>query len=274
MWRKLASVGLVVSSVLIVGSNAASAGPGANSTEDGYTASSSVVWTGSEGGGSSSSNCTFQPAALTIASPAGEEALIGGQMHWLYARFCDGSLSGTFWIPRFTPADVLALARDEVERKLPDPTPLMIWPDPDFDWAYAQVPIDYRAEPGEWSVFEDTATAVTPVQTVSVTVRAEPAELLFVSGDPGGDPGAVCAGAEPLATYLPASPGACSYTYINASSTAGNGRSFSAALSISWDIEYWSTTDPGFAGTLPSVARQTDFPVEVAEVKTLGVAAP
>ena len=256
----------------VVDSFPAAAAPEIFREDEGY---SGTVGIWSPGGpGNSSSNCSYQPAALTIASPQGEESVIGGVLHRLYSQFCGGELQATLWIPEFTPADVLALARDQLERTLPEPAPVMVWPDPDFDWAYAQVPIDYRADPSDWSVFEDTATASTPIQTMSVTVRAQPASLRFLSGDPAGTAGAACGGNDPVAVYLPAAPGACSYTYTNASSTAANGRSFNAAMEISWDIDYWSTTDPGFSGTLPAVTRQTIFPIEVAEVKTLGVAAP
>ena len=271
--RRKVTAGLVVALVvMLAGSGPVAAVPDATSTDDGY---SGTVQIWSPGGpGNSSSNCTYQPAALTIASPQGEESRFGGVLHRLYSQFCNGELQNTFWIPDLTPADVLAIARDQLERKLPEPEPVMVWPDPDFDWAYAQVPIDYRVDAADWSTFEDTATASTPLATVSVTVRAQPVSLQFISGDPAGTAGAACGGSDPVAAYQPAAPGVCSYTYTNASSTATNGRSFTAAMAITWDIDYWSTTDPGFAGTLPTVTRQTVFPLEVAEVKTLGVASP
>ncbi|MDH3300414.1 MAG: hypothetical protein OES24_07900 [Acidimicrobiia bacterium] len=216
------------------------------------------------------------PASSTLAeSPLGEQTVIGGFEYRYYSEICGGSFVRTVWIRQYDPADVLLEAFDRVERKLPAPTPLMIWPDPDFDWAYAQVPIDFRAEPGDWQAFEATATASTPVQTVSVTVRAEPAELVFVSGDPQGvSPGASCSGDGPVAGYDPLVPGACHYTYVNASSTAQNGKSFPATIGISWDIDYWSTTDPSYSGSLPAITRETVFPMEVAEVKILGVNRP
>ena len=112
-------------------------------------------------------------------------------------------------------------------------------------------------------------------ETVSVTIRAEPRELVYTAGDPRATtPSAACSGEGPLAGYDPYAPGACSYTYVNASSTAHNGASFPASLAITWDIEYWSTTHPGFAGTLPAITRETTFPMEVAEVKILGTSHP
>ena len=264
---------MLLSVAAVVGATPVSAAPEIFREDEGYTGN---VWVaGSDGSqGSSSSGCTYQLAATTIAGVSDVAIPIGGVDHKLYAQHCDGAFVQIMWIPLLTPADVLAIARDQLERKLPKPEPVMVWPDPDFDWAYAQVPIDYRVDAADCSTFEDTATASTPMATVSVTVRAQPASLQFISGDPAGTAGAACGGSDPVAAYLPAAPGVCSYTYTNASSTATNGRSFTAAMEISWDIDYWSTTDPGFAGTLPTVTRQTVFPVEVAEVKTLGIASP
>ncbi len=201
----------------------------------------------------------------------GERLEANGVVYRYYSEICHGDFTRAVWIRDYSPADVRARAFDQVDRQLPAPTPLMIWPDPDFDWAYAQVPIDFRADPSEWQPFEVTATARTPVETVSVTVRAEPAELVFASGDHNGiESGASCSGEGPLAGYDPYAPGECHYTYVNASSTARNGRAFPATLAISWDIRYWSTTDPAFAGVLPPITRETVFPMEVAEVKILG----
>ena len=105
-----------------------------------------------------------------------------------------------------------------------------------------------------------------------MTVRAEPSELVFLSGDRQGvSPSASCSGEGPVAEYDPLVPGVCHYTYVNASSTARNGRSFPASVGISWDINYWSTTDPSYSGSLPPITRETVFPMEVAEVKILGV---
>lgn len=196
--------------------------------------------------------------------------IIDGVEHRLYTEYCDGVFMNLVWIPAYTPSNVLVLARQQVERMLPEPTPVMVWPDPDFDWAYAQVPIDFRADPVQWQVFEDTATVSTPVETVSVTIRAEPAELALTAGDPNGrQREATCDGDDPLAGYDPHVPGACSYTDINASSTARNGQFFVPSLGISWNIQYWSTTHPWFSGSLPAITREAQFPVEVAEVKIL-----
>lgn len=235
--------------------------------EDGYSGTAGTGGSsGSGGGGGSGPRCTY--AATSDGS--WHETEMGGVVHRLFAETCDGSVRGDVWLPIYTPADVLVMARQQIERTLPEPSPLMVWPDPDYDWAYAQVPIDFRADASQWRVFQDTVTASNPLQTVSVTIRAEPAELTLHAGDPRGVESASCGGQAPLAPYVPEIPGICSYTYVNASSTARNGRSFVATMAMSWDITYWSTTDPGFSGSLPSVTRETVFPMEVAEVKILG----
>ncbi len=261
--------------LVLTTATAASAGPGARG-DNNSIAGTALIEGGYSKGGRGSSGCDYVPASSSLAeSPAGERTVIGGFEYSYYSEFCGGSFVRTVWIRRYDPSIVLLEAFDRVERSLPAPTPVMIWPDPDYDWAYAQVPIDFRAEPGEWQAFEATATASTPVETVSVTVRAEPAELVFVSGDRRGtSPGASCSGDGPVAGYDPELPGACHYTYINASSTAPNGNEFPASVAISWNVRYWSSTDPSFSGRLPAITRETVFPMEVAEVKILSVARP
>ena len=241
---------------------------GAKGNKNGYVGMAGTGGSSGSGvGGGSGPRCTY--AATSDGS--WHESEMGGVVHRLFAETCGGSFRGDVWMPMYTPADVLVMARQQIERALPEPSPLMVWPDPDYDWAYAQVPIDYRADPSQWRAFQDTATASNPVQTVSVTIRAVPAEVTLHAGDPQGTVSASCDGQAPLAPYVPETPGVCSYTYVNASSTAGNGRSFVATMAMSWEISYWSATDPGFSGTLPTVTRETVFPMEVAEVKILGV---
>ncbi len=273
-------VGAVTSVVLLVGlisTPSSSANPPSVGADSTSTSADVEVPSSGHPGGRGSDGCDYVPAALTVASTNGEQSVFNGVGHYLFSRFCNGELQGTVWLGMHTPGDVLAMARDSFVRVLPEPTPQMIWPDPDFDWAYAQVPIDFRADPGDWRTFEDTASAANPLQTVSVTIRAEPRELVYTAGDPAATAtaaSAACSGEEPLAAYDPYLPGACSYTYVNASSTARNGRAFPASLAITWDIEYWSTTHPGFAGSLPPITRETVFPIEVAEVKVLGTNHP
>ncbi len=280
MRYRLRAVGLAIGQLsyccgVAAATAASGAVPNARTTRE-TISGDAVINGGYSGGGGGVSGCDYIPAASTLAEhPSGERTLIGGVQYRYYSELCNGEFTRAVWIRDYDPAEVLLEASDRVERQLPEPTPLMIWPDPDYDWAYAQVPIDYRADPSEWQRFEATATATTPVETVSVTIRAEPAQLVFASGDRNGTiAGAACGGDGPLAGYNPDVPGECSYTYINASSTASNARSFPASIAISWDINYWSTTDPGFSGTLAPIIRETLFPMEVAEVKILSVNNP
>ncbi len=99
----------------------------------------------SKPGGGSTRRCRYVPAATTIAGGAGKEVLIGGVPHVLYSRHCDGEHLGMVWLANVTPDDVLRYAHQEVRRKVPNPEPVLIWPDPDYDWAYTQVPLDFRA---------------------------------------------------------------------------------------------------------------------------------
>jgi len=263
---------MAVALTLAVSTSIASAAPRTKKTDDSIGGTATIEGSYGSGGGGAN-GCDYVPAASTLAeAPVGEKIEANGAVYRYYSEICHGAFSRAVWIRDYDPADVRARAFAEAERKLPAPTPLMVWPDPDYDWAYAQVPIDFRADPSEWQPFEATATATTPVETVSVTVRADPAELVFTSGDRNGlATDARCSGEGPLAAYDPDVPGECHYTYVNASSTARNGRAFPASLAISWEISYWSTTDPAFSGALPAIMRETVFPVEVAEVKILSV---
>ncbi len=271
--RRLIAPIVLVAVLLASMSLPASGAPDVRGDAKGYKGAVFVDARDGGGAGGGGGDCRF--VAEDHAALTGSVRVIEGVEHRLYTKYCSGSFVDTVWIAAYTPTDVLVMARQQIERTLPKPSPVMVWPDPDFDWAYTQVPIDFRAEPGEWRVFEDTATASNPVETVSVTIRAEPVELTLVSGDPNGRQWeASCGGDGPLAAYVVTVPGQCSYTYINASSAAPNGEFYSSVMQLSWNIQYWSTTHPWFSGTLPTITRETVFPMEVAEVKILGVPNP
>ena len=106
------------------------------------------------------------------------------------------------------------------------------------------------------------------VGPVWATVTAVPVAMRFDPGDPAG-PGAVqCGGADPVAAYVAEVPGACSYTYLNASSTSPyDGYHFLTTTSIDWAISWTSSTGAG--GALDPYSTSASAPLAVAEVKGL-----
>ncbi len=159
--------------------------------------------------------------------------------------------------------DLVAYAED----RLPAPVPVFLPWDEELGWTYVQVPIDFRTTPETWEPVVLTAYVPGPPGTVPwVTLTVEPDRLLFASGDPT-DPGLVasCVGPAAVAPYDPEVPGACSYTYRNASTTVPSGV-FTAELGISWTATYESSNGPGTLDLAPTI---TPTPIQIAEIKAL-----
>ena len=137
--------------------------------------------------------------------------------------------------------------------------------DPEFGWAYVQVPIDIRTTPVEWRTFEVTAENGAPDPYYQwVTVTAKPKEFRFSPGD--GSPDVVCNGDAPIAAFAPDAPGACSVVFNHESSTAANGRSFAVRGEITWSVTFESSNGPG---VLRNITLGTDGNIEVAAIKAL-----
>jgi hypothetical protein len=181
-------------------------------------------------------------------------------------RCPDGSVTYR-WVPDLTAEDLLVNLRDYVVEQLPAPVPVLRPFDEEHDWVYVQTPIDFRTEPSTWEpVVASASVDGPPGLSPWVTVTATPVTLELVSGDPW-DPGVVasCSGAEAVAPYVAEVPGACSYTYRNASSVV-DGWHFPAELSIHWEVTYDSSDGPGMLSVDPTV---TGISLRVAEIKGL-----
>jgi hypothetical protein len=188
---------------------------------------------------------------------------LGGVVHNLWRRACP---DGTDWfsIPERTAQDLLPQLLEQLkQRTLPRPIPTFQLLDPQFGWAYVQTPLDFRAGDA-WRPISVTAS----LGPLWATVTATPRRLTFDPGDPA-NPGAVsCDGDGPVAPYVPEVPGACSYTYRNASSTSPvDGYHFATRMTIDWSIAWSSSTGAG--GSLEPYATSTDALLAVAEVKGL-----
>jgi hypothetical protein len=104
--------------------------------------------------------------------------------------------------------------------------------------------------PGAYAPIETTATAGTGPGAVSATVLAEPAEVVWSTGDGGGR---TCnfAGVPYSSSYGTSPPAAaCTYTYT----TTGT---YTLTATVMYDARWWSTNAGGAAGSLGLVPGWT-----------------
>jgi hypothetical protein len=267
---------LIVLSALIWSASASLAAPGSgDATGSGgsaggiITASVSYAAAGSSSAGSVSDGCTWQLVDAALGAPSMGfvtwPLVIGGVMNHLWSKTCPGTT--TFYsVPDRQPRDLLPQLLEQLrQRTLPRPTPVLELLDPRYGWAYVRTPLDFRAGDA-WRPVSVTA-ALGPVWA---TVTATPVRLTFDPGDPAGPGPVSCGGDAPLAPYVASAPGACSYTYLNASSTSPvDGYHFRTQLTIDWSIAWTSSTGDG--GPLPAYSTSTASLLAVAEVKGLVV---
>ncbi len=152
-----------------------------------------------------------------------------GVTYHLYIRSCPEG-SQFVEIPERQPVDLLPQLLEQLKSTvLPKPVPVFELLDPEFGWAYVQTPLDFRAGGDSWRTVSVTAS----IGPVWATVTAVPTTLTFDPGDPRRRADVVCSGGGPTASYVAEAPGACSYTYVNASSTSPvDGYHFQTSLSI------------------------------------------
>ena len=190
-----------------------------------------------------------------------------GVLRHLWRQDCPGKLPYWVALPAADPVDLLPqLLQDLRARALPKPTPVFELLDREFGWAYVRTPLDFRAGGDSWRTVSITAS----VGPLWATVTAKPTRLTFDPGDPKGPAAVACDGDGPIAIYEPKTPGVCSYTYRNASSTSTvDGHNFTTSLTIDWQISWTSSTGAG--GPLDAFATTSTAPLAVAEVKGLVV---
>jgi hypothetical protein len=271
MSRWLTALGLVA--IVSIWAMTASAAPGDGSgqgtggqNDDVIVATATVRTSGGTDSGSAS-DCSWDLADTQI----GMDGLIAtwpqtrdGVTYHLYRRTCDGAVTYVE-VAETEPRDLLpGLLTQLRERSLPKPVPVFQLLDRQYGWAYVQTPLDFRAGGDSWRPVSVTA-AVGPVWA---TVTAEPISLTFDPGDPAGSGPVSCGGDDAVAPYGPEVPGACAYTYRNASSTSPvDGYHFQTSMSIEWSISWTSSTGAG--GALEPYTTSTSTPLAVAEVKGL-----
>jgi hypothetical protein len=187
-------------------------------------------------------------------------------VYHLWNRVCAGA-SGLIELPEMDPATLRDLALERLkDEDIPTPEPVLQLLDPEFGWAYVRTPLDFRAGGDSWRMVSVTAR----LGPLWATVSASPQTLTFDSGDPNGPPPVSCGGDAPVAGYVAESPGACSYSYANASSTSPyDGYHFLASLTIDWVVSWESSTGAG--GALPGHQSTGTTELAVAEAKGLVV---
>lgn len=272
--RRVAAVCvLAVSLAFLSGSQAGAGDDGAGGRDD-------VIWVnpylegqgGNGGGGGGSTPCDYRaiPEDPEAESTDQGTKIINGVTHYLFYQDClDGLPIGAVWVPELTPQDLLPDVEALLEDRLHYPTATFAPIDPEFGWMYVQVPVDYRVENGEWEPVEAYAEVTNPLGTVWVRATATPNTLLFESGESTSNNSKTeCAGDGPVATYDPAVPGDCSFTFTYASSTAPNGTTFVGSMAIVWEAD-WVSSDPTEFGALDVGPTTTDLDIAVAEAKAL-----
>jgi hypothetical protein len=274
MSRRVISLALVVVGVAAHAGNAVAA-PGSGIEHGSAGRDDDVITaevryrTGESGGGGDGgeSNCSWELADQSIGVdshvatwPRTED----GVTYHLYRRTCSGRVS-YIQVAETTPRDLLPPLLEQIrEQRLPEPVPVFELLDAEFGWAYVRTPLDFRAGENSWRPVSVTAS----VGPVWATVTARPETLTFHPGDPAGPGPVACDGDGPVASYVAEAPGACSYTYVNASSTSPfDGYHFQTSMEIEWSISWTSSTGAG--GVLAPYTTSASALLAVAEVKGL-----
>lgn len=240
---------------------------GGGSSEDGVITATVVHETDGSSSGGNDSDCTWTMENTSIGIPnlgtATWPVEIDGVIHNLWRKACPNSVTW-YSIPERQPEDLLPELLTQLRQQaLPAPVPVFEKLDAQFGWAYVQTPVDFRAGDA-WRTVSVTAS----LGPVWARVTATPRRLTFDPGDPAGPGPVTCEGDGPLAPYVPETPGACSYTYRNASSTSTlDGYHFSTQLTIEWSISWTSSTGAG--GALEPYSTSSSALLAVAEVKGL-----
>ena len=221
---------------------------------------------GGGGGGGGPTGCTWGEVVGAIApdgfGPTWPRER-DGVTYRLWVRTC-GQQVDAYEVPDVDPRDLLPELLERLRtRTLPSPLPVFEKLDPQNQWAYVRVPVDFRAGGNSWrpvsvhrvdrsDLGDGDSTAVDAV----VRLRR-----------PGGTGSRrhMCWRCADRRLHR-RTAGECSYTYTNASSTSQlDGYHFQTTMTIDWDISWTSSTGAG--GALDGFSTSTTAPLAVAEVK-------
>jgi hypothetical protein len=265
MSRRVAAAALLVAGALACSTTASAdvgngLGQGTGGVEGGVLVATVLVDT--PGSSGASSHCSWTLADGPVGAVTWP-ITVNGVVYHFWQRACPDGVTFVA-VPERQPQDLLPDLLSQLrERALPKPVPVFEMLDKDFGWAYVRTPLDFRAGDA-WRPISVTAS----LGPVWATVTATPLRLTFDPGDPRGPGPVTCEGDGPLAPYASAEPGACSYRYVNASSTSPfDHYHFQTRLTIDWSIAWTSST--GASGSLPPYSTSTDSLLAVAEIKAL-----
>lgn len=204
--------------------------------------------------------CTYTPVLISESvavydEDTGQRIQTDGTGQW-YEKWCDGAFSGSVYIGRRDPADLL----EEAWRYLSLPVP-----EPRFSPTGEQVVNlpTWMWLAGGWG----TETSSVSVPGVTVTVIAVPESAIWSMGDGST---VVCDG--PGDAYDPAVAAtshapSCSHTY--ARSSAGQPfESLAVSVTVRWHAT-WSAAGVAGGGDLGAIDRTTTFALRVGEVQAL-----
>jgi hypothetical protein len=269
--RLIVTSGLLSISILLGVPAVVTAAPGGGGSTGDQTdgvISAGITYSSDGGGSSGGDGCAWRIIDNEIGIPNEDDEpwprTQGGVTYHIWERRCPGDRYPSYFeVPEAQPADLLpALLERLKSRELPDPEPVFAQLDPTHGWAYVTVPVDFRAGGDSWRTVSVTAN----YGPVWATVTAQPSALRFDPGDPAGEPVAPCAGDGPIAGYDAATPGLCSYTYVNASSTSPfDGYHFMTSMTIDWVVSW--TSSSGAGGPLDGYSTSGSAPLAVAEVQ-------
>lgn len=263
--------GLILCLVVLATAPAAEAAPGSGggqgtggSQSDGTIVAVVTYSTGGGGGGGDGCDWTMIDGDVGVPNIGVAEwpRTQDGVTYHLWERRCP-TLTTYVELPETEPVDLLPGLLERLQtRELPSPEPVFTQLDPTHGWAYVTVPLDFRAGGNSWRTVSVTAS----FGPIWATVTAQPDRLAFDPGDPANGESTSCDGDAPVALYVASTPGACSYTYTNASSTSPyDGYHFMTSMTIDWSVSWTSSTGAG--GPLEGYSTSSSAPLAVAEVQ-------
>lgn len=271
MSGRLTLVALIVSALLLFPAQIAQAAPGGgggqgSGGQSGGVLGAGITFANGGDGGGGGDGCVWTLADGGLSDGSNGTAtwprVQDGVTIYLYERKCPGQPAVLVEVAETDPADLLPMLLERLRsQELPSPKPVFAQLDPTHGWAYVTVPVDFRAGGDSWRTVSVTAS----YGPVWATVTAVPSALQFDPGDPAGG-GASCNSDGPTAGYVSATPGACSYTYTNASSTSPyDGYHFMTSMSIDWTVSWTSSTGAG--GPLDGWTTAGSAPLAVARCR-------
>jgi hypothetical protein len=169
------------------------------------------------------------------------------------------------WIPQLSGSDLLPLLLEELRsRQLAAPEVTFVGLDPEFDWAYVKVPVGFRI--GNTGPVTVTARVAAGPLAAWASMTATPSAIRFDPGEPDGHSVSCTAEGAAAGGFDSARPGECSYTYVNSSAIAPNGRTFTTTTNMTYALTYRSSSG---AGSFPDVTTTSSSELGVAEVQAL-----